>query len=120
MLLYLTALDTYLSLALHEISCDVLNNVGIDLIPIVEAYEFCLLQCIIVGDWKGLKEPFIAEELRAFTFIVNEFGKGEASAFNHLCLVFYLDVPLLPLAHLEQFVDHLGDTFHLLVWRLFD
>ena len=51
---------------------------------------------------------------------MNEFRNGEASAFDHLCLVLDLDVPLLPLAHLEQFIDHHSDAFHLLVWRLFD
>ena len=52
MSLYLTALDTALSLTFHEITCNILDNITVDLILIVEDHQFCLLQCLSVGDGK--------------------------------------------------------------------
>lgn len=115
---HLSRLHSHHALALHEVGVDVLSfSLGVS---IVNQDELDLLgEFVTLIDRHLLEESLICEEMLVISFFVDQFWSCKSSALKKLWLLIDLDVPLSPLLHLEQTVDHADDRFHLLIWSLF-
>jgi hypothetical protein len=112
------ALHVQLSLALHEVVTSLLGFVAGELV--VNKDELVVVDGLAAEDWHHLEESLTGEQVLVSTFFVDKFRSSKLSALKNLRTGVNGDVPLCPLGHLEELVDHTRNSGELLLGVLLD
>lgn len=116
----LPGVHAHLLLAVQEVTRCLRNNILSNLLLIVEHDQSCSLQLISIENGHFFQKWLVDEKAHVISFFVNQLWRCKSPTLDDLRLLLNGDVPFLPLAHLQEFVDHVCYLLKLISGRLLD